>query len=85
MRTEITTQPWGDRLDSARVFFDNVRLIPQSNQRGAEALTTPEVGEAGTLHAGCGDALLSSLPVSSSDKKRVPRRLKEVLAGTRKS
>lgn len=34
MRTEITKESWGDRLDSVRVFFDNVRLIPQSNQRG---------------------------------------------------
>jgi len=34
MRTEITKEPWGDRLDSVRIFLDNVRLIPQSNQRG---------------------------------------------------
>jgi len=34
MRTEITKEPWGDRLDSVRIFFDNVRLIPPSNQRG---------------------------------------------------
>lgn len=34
MRAEITKKPWGDRLDSVRIFFDNVRLIPQSNQRG---------------------------------------------------
>jgi hypothetical protein len=34
MRTEITKEPWGDRLDSVRIFFDNVHLIPQSNQRG---------------------------------------------------
>ena len=34
MRTEITEKPWGDRLDSIRIFFDNVRLILQSSQRG---------------------------------------------------
>jgi hypothetical protein len=34
MSTEITKEPWGDRLDSVRIFFDNVHLIPQSNQRG---------------------------------------------------
>jgi hypothetical protein len=34
MRTEITKERWGDRLDSVRIFFDNVRLIPQNNQRG---------------------------------------------------
>jgi len=34
MRTEISKEPWGDRLDSVRVFFDNVRLIQRSNQRG---------------------------------------------------
>jgi hypothetical protein len=34
MRTEITKKPWGDRLDSVRIFFDNVHLIPRSNQHG---------------------------------------------------
>lgn len=34
MGTEITKKPWGDRLDSVRIFFDNVRFIPQGNQRG---------------------------------------------------
>jgi hypothetical protein len=34
MRTEMPKEPWGDRLDSVRVFFDSVRFIPQSNQRG---------------------------------------------------
>lgn len=34
MRPEITKELWGHRLDSVRIFFDNVRLIPQSNQVG---------------------------------------------------
>jgi hypothetical protein len=32
--TANTRTLWGDRLDSVRVFFDNVRAIPTWNQRG---------------------------------------------------
>jgi hypothetical protein len=32
--TANTRNLWGDRLDSVRVFFDNVRAIPTWNQRG---------------------------------------------------
>ena len=32
---EVNTRTlWGDRLDSVRVYFDNVRAIPTCNQHG---------------------------------------------------
>ncbi len=33
MNTKNTKGLWGDRLDSMRIFFDSVRVIPTWNQR----------------------------------------------------
>ena len=34
MNAENTKGLWGDRLDSTRIYFDNVRVIPTWNQVG---------------------------------------------------